>query len=224
MMNQRPTADVIEFNGIKFRRYPLSKKAHLRNYWSPSSNHRYRGVGALHVEIWKAAHGEIPEGHHIHHIDGNTLNNSLDNLECLSPSEHVRRHFTSPKRLARARKHIAEIRPLASEWHGSEEGKAWHEEHGKTTWDARAVVEKSCQECGEKYSTKWAGKAMYCSNRCKAKARRKSGVDDIEKLCPSCGKAFTCNRYRPKNSCSPICGSRLRFTDKPELPADSPQP
>ncbi|WLY86973.1 HNH endonuclease [Staphylococcus phage 355Saur083PP] len=30
--------------------------------------------------------------YHIHHIDGNKQNNCIDNLECISPSEHNRRH------------------------------------------------------------------------------------------------------------------------------------
>lgn len=32
---------------------------------------------------------------HVHHIDGNKLNNSIVNLEVLDASEHHRKHFTS---------------------------------------------------------------------------------------------------------------------------------
>ncbi len=31
--------------------------------------------------VWEAFKGEIPEGHKVSHIDGDKLNNRLDNLE-----------------------------------------------------------------------------------------------------------------------------------------------
>jgi hypothetical protein len=45
-----------------------------------------------HRMVWEAAHGPIPQGHHIHHINGDKLDNRLCNLECLTPAEHNRRH------------------------------------------------------------------------------------------------------------------------------------
>src|ERR1700722_9087610 len=85
-------SECIVFNGIKFRRYPEAKQASHRNYYSPASNYRRKGVGALHQEIWKAANGPIPLFCEIHHRDGNPLNNQLDNLECLTKSEHESAH------------------------------------------------------------------------------------------------------------------------------------
>ena len=35
---------------------------------------------------------EIPEGHHVHHINGDKLDNRLENLEVVDASEHHRRH------------------------------------------------------------------------------------------------------------------------------------
>lgn len=43
--------------------------------------------------VWAMAHGQIPPYHHIHHRDGNTLNDSLDNLECLSGYAHKKLHM-----------------------------------------------------------------------------------------------------------------------------------
>src|SRR5271169_6525226 len=43
------------------------------------SEHRY---------VWEKAYGPIPAGHHIHHKDGNALNNNLSNLECIEASAH----------------------------------------------------------------------------------------------------------------------------------------
>ena len=46
----------------------------------------------VHRLIYEYFIGNIPKGYHIHHIDGNKQNNSIDNLECISPSEHNKRH------------------------------------------------------------------------------------------------------------------------------------
>src|SRR3990167_3790350 len=32
---------------------------------------------------------------HVHHLDGNKINNHISNLELISPSEHARKHFTT---------------------------------------------------------------------------------------------------------------------------------
>src|SRR5260221_3651635 len=72
-------SEVIYYKDIAFRRYPNSSKWADRNYYVPNATHRKRGIGRLHQEIWKDAHGLIPEGYHIHHKDENPLNNSLEN-------------------------------------------------------------------------------------------------------------------------------------------------
>lgn len=58
-----------EFNGVIYHRYPG------RLYYYSGR----RGLQGLHQEVWKAAHGPIPEGHDIHHVNGNHDDNSLDN-------------------------------------------------------------------------------------------------------------------------------------------------
>lgn len=48
---------------------------------------------------------EFPEGIHIHHIDGNPLNNEIWNLEPLSPSEHISiHHKNKPRKIIKIRK------------------------------------------------------------------------------------------------------------------------
>lgn len=42
--------------------------------------------------IWEQARGPIPRGMGIHHIDRNKLNDSIDNLELVSKSEHLAIH------------------------------------------------------------------------------------------------------------------------------------
>ena len=43
---------------------------------------------------WYDAYGEIPEGNIIHHIDGDTMNDDISNLDCLSRAEHASLHHT----------------------------------------------------------------------------------------------------------------------------------
>lgn len=47
-----------------------------------------------HQLVWAEAYDYalIPKGHVIHHIDGNKLNNTIDNLQLMSRTEHMRHH------------------------------------------------------------------------------------------------------------------------------------
>ena len=45
-----------------------------------------------HVKIYEEAFGKVRKGYEIHHIDGNKLNNSLDNLTVVTRLEHKRLH------------------------------------------------------------------------------------------------------------------------------------
>jgi hypothetical protein len=50
---------------------------------------RYEGKkDMVHRAVWKKANGPIPIGYEIHHINGNRLDNRLENLACLSKEEH----------------------------------------------------------------------------------------------------------------------------------------
>ena len=43
-----------------------------------------------HHLVWEAVNGPVPDGYDIHHVDGDTYNNAIDNLECLTHSDHAR--------------------------------------------------------------------------------------------------------------------------------------
>jgi len=47
-----------------------------------------------HRLVWSKYNGKIPEGYHIHHIDGNKLNNDISNLQLISSSEHSKLHHS----------------------------------------------------------------------------------------------------------------------------------
>jgi len=42
-----------------------------------------------HRLVFESYYGVIPEGYDVHHIDGDTYNNDIDNLECLSHKDHA---------------------------------------------------------------------------------------------------------------------------------------
>ena len=45
-----------------------------------------------HRLVWEAAHGPIPKGHHVHHLNGIKDDNRLENLVALSPKDHHTQH------------------------------------------------------------------------------------------------------------------------------------
>ena len=47
-----------------------------------------RDVRSIHLLVWEAFNGYIPEKYEIHHIDKNKFNNSINNLKLLSRKEH----------------------------------------------------------------------------------------------------------------------------------------
>ena len=54
-------------------------------------------MGVKHInnpyrKIYREHYGEIPKGYHIHHIDGNPLNNNIENLIAVTPEEHAKLH------------------------------------------------------------------------------------------------------------------------------------
>lgn len=52
------------------------------NKWIPNAQY-----------VWEAHHGPIPEGHIIHHIDGDSLNDVVGNFDLVTRTEHALLHF-----------------------------------------------------------------------------------------------------------------------------------
>lgn len=210
MASKHGPSERLRFNGEAFRRYPESPEAGNRNYFRSQAG-RY-----LHRLVWEHHHGPIPAGHHIHHVDDDPTNNDVANLECLSPRDHVRKHWT-PERSRRSRERILAVGHLAAAWHSSPEGLAWHREHGRRAWANRVPVSRICEDCGDAYETKARQPAIkFCSNNCKSNARRRSGVDNEERICGFCDGVFSANKYSKSRCCSRACGKRLSRRKKGE--------
>lgn len=60
-------------------------------YIQIQASKNYRGK-LLHRLIYEEYNGKIPHGYQIHHKDCNKLNNSIDNLEALTPYQHKQKH------------------------------------------------------------------------------------------------------------------------------------
>ncbi|MCA9334175.1 HNH endonuclease [Candidatus Saccharibacteria bacterium] len=210
-------AEVVIYKGIKFRRYPESKSYSDRVYYVPGIVLRRQGIDRLHREIFKDFHGEIPAGYEVHHKDENPLNNDPSNLECLSYLAHNELHkatYTEQERRQRGEWFKRKVQPKAVNWHKSAEGRAWHVEHGKQTWDERGLAQYACEYCDQPFESKKRGQVKYCSNKCRAAARRAQRVDDETRICRRCQKEFRTSKYGKQEYCSRSCGSGFRYERK----------
>lgn len=64
----------------------------------------------LHRLIFEDYYGEISPNTHIHHLDGNPLNNCILNLEAMSKSEHISYHNKGKILSDETRRKLSEIR------------------------------------------------------------------------------------------------------------------
>ena len=173
----------VVFNGRKYNRYPESDNPAHRRYFT-RAGHR------LHRDVWEHHNGPIPEGMHIHHIDGDTANNDIANLACVTSKQHRDEHraeASARNRRPEQIEHLNRIRNKASEWHRSDEGRAWHREHAKAslakTWAApRVYVESvfSCVWCGLESIRKTERKRFCCPTCQNAESKYRLGKTSYE--------------------------------------------
>ena len=205
-------SEVIRHNGIAFRRYPASVNWADQMYYTPNASHKKSGVGRLHEELWKDANGPIPSGHHIHHKDGNPLNNDLNNLQCLTAAAHQELHGAQRRGKPGNPYTVAKMQEAARVWHKSDEGRVWHSQVSKAAWVNKPVRGYVCDHCGKAYESRDANPVhtRFCSNACKTASRLRSGVDNEQRTCKQCGTLFSCNRYANKQFCSSVCKGKDR--------------
>lgn len=196
------------FNGYKFRR-------DLKTGYYLSSNKTDAGKRErLHVCVWRFFNGNVPEGYHVHHADGNKMHNDIENLSLMQEGKHLslhgnRRWEREPEKMLENL--IKNAIPASKAWHASEEGRKWHSEHASQIMQNMEKKEYVCKNCGKKfYTLPVGGEKKYCSNACKSAARRKSGVDAERRICAVCGKEFYVDKYIRTKTCSRQCGNILR--------------
>jgi len=196
-----------EYKGDTYRRHKESDNATGKYFHRQVERDGKKTIEMLHRRVWREHNGEIPDGYVIHHKDGDELNNSIENLECITPAEHVSRHpevggFYSDEQ-------EANFRDALREFFKTEEGRELSRKRAKEAWDngKYEAKTKECEQCGETFE--YYSTARFCSNACKSKHRRDTGKDDIEKECVICGTKFTTNKYDDGKTCSRKCTGAL---------------
>jgi hypothetical protein len=73
--------EFIEFNGFKYTK-------RKDGYYRKTNGNR----GLLHKDVWIYYNGDVDKNYDVHHKDKNLDNNSIENLQLLSKSEHGKMH------------------------------------------------------------------------------------------------------------------------------------
>ena len=159
------------FNGKEYRLYP--KERYFKS-------HRYY----MHHDVWKYFNGQIPKGYHVHHKDGSSWNNNIQNLELIEANKHL--SFHSKQRLINNPDHkkrfIENGIIAAKEWHKSNEGLQWHKEHAKRcNFGHFDYGTDQCIVCGKDYKRR-TKHAKFCHPNCKAKHLRQRRKLERESL------------------------------------------
>lgn len=186
-----------------------------RKYWIDGKGRYYGRISAfegkmrwfgLHRAVWEFHNKRsVPKGWHVHHIDGNTHNNDISNLECLSADEHNR----IPKNIDReaVRRHLASIRPLATKWHRSKDGREWHKKNATESARVRVPKRRRCDSCGVEYEFFYSS-SRFCSSRCLQRNISKKRTLYEKRTCSVCSREFECRKYLQTKCCSQPCAAR----------------
>lgn len=83
-----------------------------------------------HVLVWEAAHGPVPPGHSLHHINEDKTDNRIENLALVDKLTHKRLHGGCELRDGvwwKPCRHCGETKPVTAEhWYFSAEGWIGH--------------------------------------------------------------------------------------------------
>ena len=208
----REKSEIIDYNGIRYYRYPDSKSHGKRCYYTCSNENKKKGYSTLHRDIWRYEHNaEIPKGYDIHHKDGNYLNNDIKNLELITRSEHAKEHW----KMQTEEKRIQAL-------HAIKNAQKRNKELCKDVNYRKILSERAkkraennqfdcvCNVCGKQFISH-VEKAKYCCKECKRVASNKLATERRKayyekRQCIVCKKEFLCNRYNKiTQTCSPHC-------------------
>ena len=161
------------------------------------------------------ARGEYIDGllEHVHHVDEDKTNWHVDNLEVLSDSDHMSRHYAKQdhtKRLEKLREAIKSRRTYVGDQNPNWRG-------GK--------IMTQCNGCDAIYECWPSQDVQYCSDQCRSRgqsaslvkswARRKTPI--VDRSCVICGGTFQVKESKSKQTCSQQCAGVLRFNNRGTL-------
>lgn len=83
--NYPPRLEVVK---RKRRKSPMPRTPYNHGHRYLAATSRASRSCLIHRACWEAYHGPIPKHRAIHHIDGDGMNNDIDNLVCLTYKQH----------------------------------------------------------------------------------------------------------------------------------------
>jgi hypothetical protein len=125
-----------------------------RFYRTRTGYYAERSGHLLHRLVYEATVGPIPDGHDLHHIDGDKSNNAAANLAPVEHGEHTLHHGN-----ADSPAFVAQQDPTVAS------------ERARRYWARRQPHLVVCAECGTEFSST-GQRATFCTPTCRARAIR----------------------------------------------------
>lgn len=196
----------IEFNGKLYTRFGKSKY-----YERVEKDKKYY----LHREIWKFHNGDVPPKYHIHHVDENTENNDITNLECLSPAMHGKiTRYEQPKSSIKCIECGDTFKVINKTLAEYCSGKCFQARRRRFK---NHLEDKVCEVCGQLYKRPKYTKGKSCSPKCRGILtwkKRSQQVDHGHKIymriCQNCQKAYEA-RHPSSKYCCKKCKSKYEW-------------
>lgn len=168
--------ETIIYRGKKYHRYPESKRRQLKVYYWRHDTWKEPPV-ALHRQLWIDNFGEIPKGHIVHHKDGNSLNNLLDNFQLMERKEHSRMHMLTPERREMSRqiaiRRIPQSIAALNKFRKTKRAKLHQKFHVKESIHYAEAQHAKCLECNKDFTFVIKRGAKFCQKLCYARYHRK---------------------------------------------------
>lgn len=166
----------------------------------------YKTTVGMHQMVWEHHFGEIPKDHHIHHKNGDSTDNRIENLECIHKTKHHSMHFKATRQVMLMQ--TPEARLKRKEWALSQEGNKKLSDASKSQWPKRKPIERICIICEKTFLTKNLNGTKYCSSPCRGQAQWARNL--VKKKCIICQKEFIGRNIKPiTKTCSQECKGHL---------------